>query len=150
MTHLNTTGTKVALASLLTLSFAAYWSEQGNAEQIAQSNLPEPEQIILPSDFYVPTVNDFTGFPGCYVAAYSRTQRNSVYSVGDGIYVMGQVRVPGRYEGRICQPVGYEGQDISRLDYFKDLFEQTLPDACRKRICWAGGDTGGFVGASFD
>lgn len=147
MTHLNTTGTTVALASLLTLSFAAYGSEQGNALQIAQGNLPEPEQIILPSDFYVPTVNDFTGFPGCYVAAYSRTQRNSVYSVGGGIYVMGQVRVPGRYEGRICQPAGYEGQDISRLDYFKDLFEQTLPDACSKRICWAGGDTGGFVGA---
>lgn len=67
--------------------------------------------MILPANFHVPTVNDFTGIPGCYVAAYSREQTNSVYSVGDRIYVMGQVRVPGRHEGRICQPKGYEGQD---------------------------------------
>lgn len=107
----------------------------------------EPNEVVLPEDFPVPTVNDFTGFPGCYIAAYSREQTNSAYSVGGGIYVMGQVRVPGRYEGRICQPQGYEGQDISGLDYFKELFEQKLPNACQNRQCWAGGDTGGFVGA---
>jgi hypothetical protein len=122
--------------------------EPAQTLQFSISQNSEPEQAILPEDFYVPTVNTFRGYPGCYIAAYSHNKRNSVYSVGDGIFVMGQVRVPGTYEGRICQPEGYEGEDISRLDEFKDLFDQELPHACRDRSCWAGGDTGGFVGAN--
>ncbi len=56
----------------------------------------------------LPTVNKFIGYPGCYVAAYSRRKEKRVYSVGGDIYVMGQVRVPGSYQERICLPVGYE------------------------------------------
>ncbi|WP_445632592.1 hypothetical protein NSTC745_04140 [Nostoc sp. DSM 114161] len=108
--------------------------------------LLDPNQSILPNNFYLPTVNDFTGSPGCYIAAYSHQREMSARSVGGDIYVMGQVRVPGHYEGRICQPKGYEGKDISSLDYFKELFDQKLPKVCINKSCWAGGDTGGFVG----
>ncbi|KYC44214.1 hypothetical protein WA1_01370 [Scytonema hofmannii PCC 7110] len=93
----------------------------------------------------LPTVNKFIGYPGCYVAAYSRRKEKSVYSVGGDIYVMGQVRVPGGYQERICLPVGYEKVDISADPKFKLIFAKLLPSAC-KEGCWAGGDTGGWFG----
>ena len=126
---------------------------------------PDPNKAILPENFKVyfrdnvvvnvpypdfeektlPTVNKFIGYPGCYVAAYSRRKEKSVYSVGGGMYVMGQVRVPGSYKERICLPVGYEKADISADPQFKLIFSQILPSAC-KEGCWAGGDTGGWFG----
>ena len=126
---------------------------------------PEPNKTILPANFKVyvrdnvvvnvpypgfeektlPTVNQFIGVPGCYVAAYSRRKEKSVYSVGGGIYVMGQVRVPGSYQERICLPVGYEKVDISAEPRFKLMFAKVLPSVC-KEGCWAGGDTGGWFG----
>ncbi|MEH1800134.1 MAG: hypothetical protein V7L13_13395 [Nostoc sp.] len=119
--------------------------KSGNVPQSSVTTI-DPNQYILPNDFSIPTVNDFIGSPGCYIAAYSHQKEMSASSVGGDIYVMGQVRVPGHYEGRICQPKGYEGQDISSLDYFKELFDQKLPKVCINKSCWAGGDTGGFVG----
>jgi len=107
---------------------------------------PNPDTTLLPNDFSIPTVNSFTRVPGCYVAAYSRTAENSAYAVGGGVYVMGLVRVPGHYAGSICLPAGYETEDISRLDIFKDLLDYSLPTACENRSCWAGGDTGGLLG----
>jgi hypothetical protein len=126
---------------------------------------PNPNKAILPANFKVyvkdnvvvnvsypgfeertlPTVNKFIGYPGCYVAAYSRRKEKSVYSVGGDIYVMGQVRVPGSYQERICLPVGYENVDISADPQFKLMFAEVLPKAC-KEGCWAGGDTGGWFG----
>jgi hypothetical protein len=126
---------------------------------------PEPNKAILPANFKVyvrdnvvvnvsypgfeektlPTVNEFIGYPGCYVAAYSRRKEKSVYSVGGGIYVMGQVRAPGSYQGRICLPVGYEKVDISADFNFKLFLAKVLPSACEEG-CWAGGDTGGWFG----
>ncbi|MGD1941624.1 MAG: hypothetical protein ACFB0G_09950 [Leptolyngbyaceae cyanobacterium] len=107
-----------------------------------------PNEVILPADFQVPTVNDFTGAPGCYIAAYSQDAQQGVYAVGEGVYLMGQLRVPGTYQGSICQPTGYEDQDISAENIFKELFDEKLSPACSNRSCWAGGDTGGFVGAN--
>ncbi len=126
---------------------------------------PDPNKAILPENFKVyvrdnivvnvsypgfeektlPTVNKFIGYPGCYVAAYSRRKEKSVYSVGGGIYVMGQVRFPGSYQERICLPVGYEKADISANPKFKLIFAKVLPLACEEG-CWAGGDTGGWFG----
>lgn len=126
---------------------------------------PNPNKTILPANFKVyvkdnvvvnvsypgfeertlPTVNKFIGYPGCYVAAYSRRKEKSVYSVGGDIYVMGQVRVPGSYQERICLPVGYEKADIAADPQFKLMFAKVLPKAC-KEGCWAGGDTGGWFG----
>lgn len=119
---------------------------KGKIPQSATKLIPDPNRVILPLDSYVPTVNDFTGFPGCYIAAYSHEKQNSVYSVGNDIYVLGRVRVSGTYQRGICQPKGYEGKDISGLDYFKELFDKKLPKVCRNKSCWAGGDTGVFVG----
>lgn len=125
-----------------------------------------PNRAILPADFKVytrgtavvntpypgfqqkilPTVNRFTGDPGCYIACYSRQQDNSIYPVGGGMYVMGQVRVPGSYESRICRPKGYEQADISAEPKFKQLCHVSLPNTCNGDSCWAGGDTGGWFG----
>ncbi|MBD2665667.1 hypothetical protein H6G73_14540 [Richelia sinica FACHB-800] len=95
----------------------------------------------------LPTVNKFFGYPGCYIAAYSHRKNESIYSVGNEIYVMGQVRVRGRYQGGVCLPKGYEKVDISAEPRFKEMFAKVLPLAC-KQDCWAGGDTGGWLGIS--
>jgi hypothetical protein len=93
-----------------------------------------------------PTINDFTGKPGCYVACYSRDEAESVYAIASDIFVKGQVRVPGAYRGRICQPKGLENQDISARDDMRAKCSEALPDACAGDGCWAGGDTGGWFG----
>ena len=98
---------------------------------------------------YLKTVNRFKGRPGCYVACYSRNKRNSVYPVGGGIYVMGQVRVSGRYIKRICNPTNYANKDISAANYFKNVCNTSLPEKCAGG-CWAGGDTGGWFGVQRD
>ncbi len=92
----------------------------------------------------LPTINSYTTAPGCYLVCYSRLRGGSIYGVGGGIYVMGQIRVPGRYRGRVCRPAGYEAKDISAEPRFKDLCGGTFR-TCRGR-CWAGGDTGGWFG----
>ena len=107
---------------------------------VANGPFPGLEATILP------TVNQFLDYPGCYVACYSGNQENSIYSVGGGIYVMGQVRVPGSYEGRICRPGDYETADISAASKFKALCAENLADACSGNSCWTGGDTGGWFG----
>lgn len=93
----------------------------------------------------LPTRNAYRGVPGCYLACYSRDRTGAVYSVGGGIQVMGQVRVPGRYQGRICRPEGYEKADISALGKFKSLCNGAI-SSCKDSGCWAGGDTGGWFG----
>ncbi len=92
----------------------------------------------------LPTVNKYMGNNGGYIACYSRSKQGSIYSVGGGIYVMGQIRLEGKYKGRIFEPKGYEGKDISAAQEFKDLCNETFPAA--KGGGWAGGDTGGWFG----
>ena len=92
----------------------------------------------------LPTVNDFRGAPGCYVACYSHDAHQSIYGVGGNIYVMGQVRVPGHYEGRVCLPDRYGHADISAAPGIKELCKASIP-ACGNG-CWGGGDTGGWFG----
>jgi len=89
----------------------------------------------------LPTINQYKGADGGYVAFYSRDPAKAVYSVGGGIYVLGQIRLKGRYIGRIFHPEGYLNQDISAVPEFKAL--------CRTMFGvegWAGGDTGGWFG----
>jgi hypothetical protein len=94
----------------------------------------------------LPTVNLFKGEPGCYVACYSHQENQSIYPVAEDIFVMGQVRVEGHYDKRICQPKGYESKDISAESTFKQLCENHLKQQCAQLSCWAGGDTGGWFG----
>jgi hypothetical protein len=93
----------------------------------------------------LPTVNLYKGNPGCYIACYSRHRENAVYPVGDNIYVLGQVRIAGKYAGRICEPTNFAGKDISGDATFKTICTEKIP-SCVGNDCWAGGDTGGWFG----
>lgn len=93
----------------------------------------------------LPTFNNFQGRPGCYILCYSHQKLNSIYRVGNSkIFAHGQIRVPGHYIGRTCQPKGYENQSIDKLEKFKTLCAQNIK-SCGNN-CWAGGDTGGWFG----
>ena len=103
-------------------------------------NWPAPgheERILL-------TVNRYMGEDGGYIACYSHNKEGSSYSVGNNIYVMGQIRLQGKYIRWIFHPQGYENQNISATQEFKDLCNQIFP-AC-KGDGWAGRDTGGWFG----
>lgn len=91
----------------------------------------------------LPVNNDYKKNPGCYIACYSHESKNSIYAVSDNIFVHGFIRVPGNYTNRICVPNNYEGQDISAAPFFKALCNAKIK-TCHD--CWAGGDTGGFLG----
>ncbi len=109
------------------------------AAGLVAQEMPSPQYLdrlhsfLLPEDFSVfvrgdsvvnhpapghetrrlPTLNLFKGAPGCYLACYTKDKKRAVYSVGGGIYVAGQVRVPGKYQDRICRPTGFENADVS-------------------------------------
>ena len=113
----------------------------------------DPNRAVLPADFpTLHTVNEFVEYPGCYIAAYSHQQQGSAYPVGSDIYVMGQVRVKGSYQQakdgiNICVPRGYTiDSDISAEKVLNQKFSETLSETCKNDSCWAGGDTGGFLG----
>lgn len=72
----------------------------------------------------------------CFIACY--TEQNKHYVVA-GYYL-----TKGKYEGRICHPVNFTGE-LSRKDSIYSIQCSSLPN-CKRNICWAGGDTGGFVG----
>jgi hypothetical protein len=91
----------------------------------------------------LPTNNEYRKNPGCYVVCYSRQANGAIYSVGDNIFVKGQVRVPGVYANRMCVPIHYEGKNISALSEFKNLCNRKIK-SCQD--CWAGGDSGGWFG----
>jgi hypothetical protein len=121
--------------------------------QILGLSHSNPNRAVLPADFStLSTVNEFVGYPGCYIAAYSHQQQGSAYSVGSDIYVMGQVRVSGSYQQasdgiNICVPEGYTiDSDISAEKVLNQKFSETLSETCQNDSCWAGGDTAGFLG----
>jgi hypothetical protein len=93
----------------------------------------------------LPTANRYGGPDGGYIACYSHRAQGSVYPVGRDIYVMGQVRLRGEYDGRIFQPEGYRGRDISAAPKFGQICREAIA-ACGSGGCWAGGDTGGWFG----
>lgn len=92
---------------------------------------------------FLPTDNSYTMSPGCYIACYSH--QSGVYAVSSDISVIGQIRVKGEYNERICQPDSYKGKDISTVDKFKILCSEKFKP-CKHNKCWAGGDTGGWLG----
>jgi hypothetical protein len=119
----------------LPLDFKVY---VGTDDSVVNWNAPGYSERVLP------TVNRYKGTDGGYIACYSRNKEGSIYSVGDGIFVMGQIRLQGKYIGKIFHPIGYEGKDISAAQEFKDLCNQTFP--ATQGAGWAGGDTGGWFG----
>lgn len=129
------------------------------------AQVSDPNQTLLPEAYSVytngttvinhpeegftekvlPTVNLYKGAQGCYIACYSRQAENAVYPVGDNIYVLGQVRVAGKYNGRVCEPTNFAGKDISGDATFKTICTEKIT-TCVNAQCWAGGDTGGWFG----
>ncbi len=126
-------------------------------------NIPRP--LFLPEDFKVysngkdvinwpapgfeeitlPTFNDYMGKDGGYIAIYTHDESKGLYSVGDGIYVMGQIRVQGRYNDRIFVPQGYSlGDNITQDEKFLEACKAHFPDMTNEM--WVGGDTGGWFG----
>lgn len=133
------------------------------------SNAYNPNRVILPANYKVyvlgktvlnhpapgpypgfkqktlPTYNFYKGHPGCYIICYSHDATRSIYPVSNTIFVNGQIRVPGHYQGRICQPASRVNQNISKSVYFKDLCAKHI-GTCKSGNCWAGGDSGGWFG----
>lgn len=125
---------KASIPYLLPENFKVY------VKGVSVINHPAPgyEQRVLP------TVNQYMGDDGGYIACYSHNQKGSIYPVGGDIYVMGQIRLQGKYIGRVFEPKGYEGKDISAAQEFKSLCNRTFSSA--QGGGWAGGDTGGWFG----
>ncbi len=126
---------------------------------------PNPHKILLPESFKVyvngpmilnhpapgfsekllPTNNDFKDVPGCYVACYSHQKLGAIYEPSYEIYLMGQIRVSGIYNHRICTPRDIIDHDISVLSTYTQLCADKI-NVCKAGQCWAGGDTGGWFG----
>lgn len=91
------------------------------------------------------TLNHYEGEDGGYIAIYTRDEDAGVYSVGDDIYVMGQIRVQGHYEGRIFIPIGYSyGDKITQDPELLAICSLYFPEKAGRM--WVGGDTGGWFG----
>lgn len=94
---------------------------------------------------YLPTFNHYMGEDGGYVAIYTRDKDAGIYGVGGGIYVVGQIRVQGHYDGRIFIPKGYKrGDNITQDPELLSVCEIYFPEMAGRM--WIGGDTGGWFG----
>ena len=94
--------------------------------------------------YTLPTINHYLGTDGGYVAIYTKNPAAGIYSVGNDIYVAGQVRVQGTYQGRIFVPKGYTlDDDITKEPLFFHL-ENYFPHL--RGQMWVGGDTGSWFG----
>lgn len=93
----------------------------------------------------LPTNNDYNGMPGCYISCYSKNKSKAIYAVSSIAYVYGQIRVPGRYKGRMCVPNGYGNKTVGEDKTFMDLCADKIL-TCKGNNCWAGSDTGGWYG----
>jgi hypothetical protein len=80
----------------------------------------------------------------CVLTCFSHNQDRSYYPVGDDIFVMGFIRVPGTYAHGICQPEGFGAADISGDAGLKHKCTEGLPAACANDSCWPGGATHEF------
>ncbi len=90
-----------------------------------------------------PAISRYHGSDAGYIAVYAHDGRNALYAIGNGMFVVGFVRLRGHYEGRIFRPDGYATADISADRDFKALTNSLFPG--HPGGTWAGGDTGGFV-----
>lgn len=90
------------------------------------------------SEKIIPTKNDFTEVPGCYITCYTKDAKKGVYSVGDNTYLIGQIRVSGHYYGGNCLPKGFENKDVRTAKEFKEMCEKDFPEQCEKESCTAG------------
>lgn len=131
----------------------------------AQATTMRPDDMRLPDDIKVyysaktglthkaapgakadvlPTNNDYTASPGCYIACYSNHKvaaKLGAYPVDNNTYIMGQVRVKGHYRDGICIPSGFEGKSIHNAKDLKESCEKSFPAMCEKESCTVNGKT---------
>ncbi|HRE31803.1 MAG TPA: hypothetical protein PLD88_07515 [Candidatus Berkiella sp.] len=117
---------------MLPEEFKVYYSEKAGLSKTAFKG--GSEKII-------PTKNDFTEVPGCYISCYSKDAAKGIYNVGDNTYLIGQIRVSGHYYGGNCLPKGFESQDIRNAKEFKEMCEKDFPDKCEKESCTVGSNS---------
>ncbi len=133
---------------------------------LSQAGSMRPDDMRLPDDIKVyystkvglthkhfkgakadvlPVNNDYKDSPGCYIACYSNHQQNAAkygaYPVEEKTFVMGQIRVKGRYHNGICVPTGHEDKSIHTSKELKEACESSFPSMCEKGSCWANGRT---------
>ena len=65
------------------------------------------------------------------------------YGVGNNVFVVGLLRLQGRYVDGVFVPLDYEGKDISDAPALKALCDRLFPESAP---CWPGGDTGFWFG----
>ena len=146
---------KKKIFCLITLSILL--SSSLSAESPENTLLPNPFQVYIDNIGHVqafaapgfteknlPTINEYLENPGCYIACYSHSSQLGIYPVTNDIFVVGQIRLSGKYQGSICLPKGHEKSDISADLKFKELCSQKFN--CKDNSCWAGGETGKWFG----
>src|SRR5437868_5802912 len=78
----------------------------------------------------IPTNNEYTDNPGCYVSCQSKNSKEGIYHVSDNVYMMGQIRVAGHFMNGLCVPKGYESKDLRRSKEFREQCEKSFPTSC--------------------
>lgn len=93
----------------------------------------------------LPTNNEYTASPGCYIACYSSNKdiapKLGAYPVDGNTYIMGQVRVKGHYRDGLCVPSGYENKSVHGSKEMKEACEKSFPAMCEKGTCTVNGKT---------
>ncbi len=92
----------------------------------------------------LPNINFFKGTPGCYIACHSTNPDKAVFPIDKDVYVIGQIRIQGRYIGPECLPLGYETAIIKNEAVFTELCSKSFQ--CVGHSCWAGSNTGELFG----
>ena len=122
--------------------------------KLIQTPLPEHFKVYVKGESLIshyepgyeekvlPTFNVYKGKDGGYIECYIRDpEKKSVCSVGGGFYLIGQIRLQGKYNGRIFVPKGCEGKDLNTVRWITNLCKQHFSS---EDNIWVGNDTGGW------
>ncbi|MCE2993357.1 MAG: hypothetical protein ACK5WS_04530 [Alphaproteobacteria bacterium] len=109
-----------------------YLSESGD---LAEVQIDSSYREIV-----VPMINYYKGEGGCYLVCYSVDSDHSAYPLGNGNYVVGQIRMDGKYFGSKC--VSKVAVNFDAMDVCHDFFS----NQCFANSCWIGSETGAWFG----
>ena len=110
--------------------------------------LPEGGATVIKKDsttneLTLPTVNSWLADPGCYLTCHTKDKDQAVYAIGNGTYVVGQMRVPGYYgKDGMCVTKLKKEEDMSTSRRFKYMCNVAFNVACMRESCWAEPRTG--------
>jgi hypothetical protein len=130
----------------------------------------DPSYVLLPTDLKVyplsdggataikkdstttevtlPTDNSWLADPGCYLTCHTKDESQAVYAVGNGTYVVGQMRVPGYYDkDGMCITNLKKDEDMATSRRFKYMCNVSFNVPCQRESCWAEAKTGQFFAA---